>query len=394
MIVNNTNLANNGLEAACEISQEDVELQICPEGTALEGVAVNITSPDTTPPDGIPDVCTVSGLEVCPDDTDQAGHFVMGDGDLTTTDELVPLCNLPEAEVCDEGTQLEGILVNNTDAIIDGMEAACNPFEICPENTALAGVAVLDDGDPDTPLPTALCTQNGLEQCPDGSVQAGHFVVGDGDLTTTQITEPEQAGFDPVLAGICNVRDDATATNQCIKCADLAALQGFSDTAVGQNGQIQASIDLIGENSDDANVFSICDNINTAKTEFNTAVALPGGISAQETRIENAFTLCINNVLAQGSTAALQENSLTTNIKSEAEIPSVNTEAQNTNLNALRENPHVKALLENPDLNTLLDNPDSNALLENPDVKALLEDPTVNALLEDPALQAQLEKSQ
>ena len=159
MIVNNTDLANNGLEGACEISLEDVELQICPAGTALEGVAVLDTDEDPTT---VPPVCSASGLEVCPDDTDQAGHFVMGDGDLTTTDELLPLCSLPDAEVCGDGTQLEGILVNNTDASIDGMETACNPFEICPANTALAGVAVLDDGDPDTDLPTALCTRTVL----------------------------------------------------------------------------------------------------------------------------------------------------------------------------------------------------------------------------------------
>ena len=154
MIVNNTDLANNGLEAACEISLEDVELQTCPTGTALAGVAVLDTDEDPTT---VPPACSASGLEVCPDGTDQEGHFVMGDGNLTTTTELVPLCNLPEAEVCDDGTQLEGILVNNTDAIVDGMEAACDPFEICPANTALAGVAVLDDGDPTTVPPTCTC---------------------------------------------------------------------------------------------------------------------------------------------------------------------------------------------------------------------------------------------
>ena len=69
IIVNNTDLANNGMEAACEISVEDVELQTCPEGTVLEGVAINSTSPDTTPADGIPDICNVSGLEICPMDT-------------------------------------------------------------------------------------------------------------------------------------------------------------------------------------------------------------------------------------------------------------------------------------------------------------------------------------
>ncbi len=85
-------------------------------------------------------------MNACPTGTDQEGHFVLGDGNPATTDELLPLCNLPDAgtEVCDDGTQLEGILVNNTDAISDGLETACNPFEICPTGTALAGVAVLD----------------------------------------------------------------------------------------------------------------------------------------------------------------------------------------------------------------------------------------------------------
>ena len=71
----------------------------------------------------------------------------MGDGNTATTNELLPLCNLPDAdiEVCDDGTQLEGILVNNTDAVIDGLETACNPFEICPAGTALEGVTVLDN---------------------------------------------------------------------------------------------------------------------------------------------------------------------------------------------------------------------------------------------------------
>ena len=194
MIVNNTNLANNGLEAACEISPDDVELQTCPAGTALAGVAVNITSPDTTPPDGIPDVCTVSGLEICPVGTDQVGHFVMGDGDLTTNAELLPLCNLPDAEVevCASTTDLAGMIVNNTDLVNNGLEAACEislddvELQTCPAGTALAGVAV-NITSPDTTPPDGIpdvCTVSGLEICPVGTDQVGHFVMGDGDLTT------------------------------------------------------------------------------------------------------------------------------------------------------------------------------------------------------------------
>ena len=142
---------NDGMEAACEISLDDVELQTCPAGTALEGVAINSTSPDNTiPPDGIPDICTVSGLEICPIGTDQVGHFVMGDGDPDTMDELVPLCNLldTEVEVCASTTDLAGIIVNNTNLVNDGMEAACEislddvELQTCPEGTALEGVAI------------------------------------------------------------------------------------------------------------------------------------------------------------------------------------------------------------------------------------------------------------
>ena len=61
----------------------------CPVGTALEGVSVSNT-----------EFCDLNGLEKCPANTDQAGHFVMGDGNLATTNELSAVCDLPEAEVC------------------------------------------------------------------------------------------------------------------------------------------------------------------------------------------------------------------------------------------------------------------------------------------------------
>jgi hypothetical protein len=392
MIVNNTDLANNGLEVACEISPEDVELQTCPTGTALEGVAVLDTDEDPTT---VPPACSASGLEVCPDDTDQAGHFVMGDGDLTTTDELLPLCNLPEAEVCGNGTQLEGILVNNTDAVIDGLEGACDPFEICPANTALAGVAVFDDGDPTTPLPTALCTQNGLQQCPAGTVQEGHFVVGDGSILTNTVTDHDSGTFDSQLASICNVRDDNTRELQCLKCADLAIHLGSN------NAEANNANPLIGTTANPTpNIFTVYQAANP-RPGFNGLI--PGGATSTggtPNTIDSGFARCLTNAAGTGTlalqeqTASLQDTSITTTVQAQAEIPSSNTEPQKTGLIVLLENPHVKALIENPDLKAQLENSDQNTLLENPDVKALLGDPNVNALLEDPALKAQLEKSQ
>jgi hypothetical protein len=161
----------------------------------------------------------------------------------------------------------------------------------------------------------------------------------------------------------------------------------------GQDAQVQASIDLVGNSTN--NVFTICNDTTTASAEFNATVNLPGPQSGSEGRIQGAFALCVNNGAAlidtfqvpttplQAQAAALQENSLTTNIQSQAEIPSFNTEPQNSDLNALLEHPNVKALLQNPDLNALLANPDPNALLQDPNVKALLESPEVNALIED-----------
>ena len=66
------------------------------------------------------------GIEACPIGTDQVGHFVKGDGNNATTAELLPLCNLPDAEVevCASTTDLAGMVVNNTDLVNNGLEAA------------------------------------------------------------------------------------------------------------------------------------------------------------------------------------------------------------------------------------------------------------------------------
>ena len=119
----------------------------------------------------------------------QEGHFVMGDGDLTTNqvtdgeldtfDEvLFEICNAKDddSEVCPHGTQLDGVLVQDT---VDSpaIEPACNPFEICPVGTALAGVVLDDPGDLPSTVP-ALCSVNGLEKCPVGTDKAGLFAMG------------------------------------------------------------------------------------------------------------------------------------------------------------------------------------------------------------------------
>ena len=201
------------MEAACEISLDDVELQTCPEGTALEGVAINSTSPDNTiPPDGIPDICTVSGLEICPVGTPQQGHFVMGDGNLTTDqvdDDTLDtydgfldlICNASDdqAEVCPTGTQLAGILVNNTvmDPVI---EPACNPFQICPAGTVLEGV-VVNSTSPDNNGDTIpdVCVQENLVGLVENCISYW-LSIADGAARTGTINAIVQGGANLVTA--------------------------------------------------------------------------------------------------------------------------------------------------------------------------------------------------
>jgi hypothetical protein len=281
---------------------------------------------------------------------------------------------------CPIGTTLEGVWVNSTFGL-----STCDI--VIPELfTCVAGPGVNPD------LVGAQVTNLTLCEAPTSPNICGETTDLPGVFVNNTATE-------------CEFSISANTEAQCLKCADLAALRASTTAPSGQPAQFQAAVDLIGDGSTDANAFTICNNTATASAEFNATIDIAGmGGAGQENQIEAAFELCMNNAAAQTSTlqaqtislqaqaSSLQENSLTTNVKPEAEIPSFNTEPQNPDLNALLEHPNLKALLANPDLNSLLANPDLNALLENPDVKALLEDSEVNALLEDPKVNAQLEK--
>ena len=185
---------------------------------------------------------------------------------------------------------------------------------------------------------------------------------------------------------------------QCLKCADLAVLRSAGNNL--QNDVQPAADRLIGNTTggiNRVNIFTVCDDANP-RPAFNV-LGVP-------IAVETTFDRCLDNAginpgngtismmqALPSSVQALQENSLTTNVKPEAEIPSLNTETQNSDLNSLLENPYVKSLLQNPNLNAMLENPDVNALLADPNVNALLADPNVNALLADPNVKAQLEDS-
>ena len=170
------------------------------------------------------------------------------------------------------------------------------------------------------------------------------------------------------------------------------------------SGNVQqeiVSLALIGNETN--NVFTICGDTTTVKAEFNATIDRTTLNVNQKAALKNQFSICLNNAdffvnntsttTLQAQISSLQENSLTTNVKSEPEISTFNAPQANTDLNVLLENPNVKALLANPDLKAMLENSDANVLLQNPNVKALLESPEINALLADPNIQAQLENN-
>jgi hypothetical protein len=281
---------------------------------------------------------------------------------------------------------------------------AATPAVQCPSGSTLAGVWVNQTG-----LSTCNLPIPRLVTCVAGPTTNPNLVgaqVTDARLCQAP-TSPNICPPNTDLAGVfvnrtstdCNVPITTNREAQCLKCADLAALQAsLTQPNTANPAQQQAAQDLIGNSTN--NVFTVCNNTATAQSEFNATITITPqsmGGAAQENQIQSSFRTCVTNGAAQTSTstfqvqttplqaqtAALQENSLTTNIQSQAEIPSFNTEPQNSDLNALLEHPNVKALLENPDLNSLLENPDLNALLQDPNVKALLESPEVNALLQD-----------
>jgi hypothetical protein len=273
--------------------------------------------------------------------------------------------------ICPTGTALAGHLVKAGSVIAEACSVDTPLQQTCDDDTDLPGVLVEDETtdcdifatcDADDPLGIAL------------------------ELTGTETVEV--ADIQLCALEIPEAADVSIATNaeaQCLKCADLSVFAVTVDPSNANNilaaeSSTAAELRGVPATTPPTNIFTVCNDPDTAKRAFDARVTNTG--------VVNAFNACLDAAAANPGTgdgdsiASSQENSLTTNIQSEAEIPSVNAEPQNANLNSLLENPDVKALLENPDLNSMLENPDLNSMLENPDVKALLENPEVKALLE------------
>jgi hypothetical protein len=196
-----------------------------------------------------------------------------------------------------------------------------------------------------------------------------------------------------------NVSITTNLEAQCLKCADLSGAIRVPASGGASPTPSQVANALIGNSTN--NVFTVCDDANP-RAAFAGQLA-PSVTAAARAGVVADFDRCLDNAgvnpgnvtsatiqAMPSSLQAFQENSLTTNVEPEAEIPSFNTEPQNPDLTALLEHPNLKALLENPELDAMLENNDVNALFEDPNVKALLEDSEVNSLLEDPEVNAQL----
>jgi hypothetical protein len=115
-----------------------------------------------------------------------------------------------------------------------------------------------------------------------------------------------------------------------------------------QGDAASAAIALIGNSTD--NVFTICDDedptvaFNATMDEVNIPIV-----------VKDHFAECLDNAAAsttqqivgiQAQIFSLQESSLSTNVKPQAEIPTVNIEPQN-------QNPTVNAQLKNPTISAL-----------------------------------------
>ena len=294
-------------------------------------------------------------------------------------DSNLPLANVTDPRLCDaatpavqcpSGSTLAGVWVNSTgttglatcDIVIPPAVTLITCLAGPTTNPDLEGAQVTDERLCEAPTSPSIC--------PTGTDLAGVFV----NRTTTD----------------CDF-DVSITTNleaQCLKCGDLAVFAATPNLAAIQTaaGQLRGSTT--------ANIFTVCDDADP-RTGFNALVT--------STAVEGAFDTCLDNAginpgngtttmqALPSSMQALQENSLTTNVKPEAEIQIANTEPNDPTINPLLENSHLLALLDKPNIDALLGDPTGKAMLEDPDVNAMLEDPDVNAFLEEQATKSHLE---
>jgi hypothetical protein len=211
------------------------------------------------------------------------------------------------AVLCQDGTPLNGTWVhpNSTNTCNIRIPPPVPLFTCTPSplnNPALVGAQVTDPR-----LCQAPTTPN---ICGPGTDLAGVYV----NRTTT----------DCDLVDIdANITTDTEA--QCIKCADLAIWFGDDDAEERE----EAAAGMIGANTAARNIFDVCNDVDP-RPGFLTLL-INGGVSSNDrAEYTTPFDRCLDNAavnpgnstsLLQIQALSLQENSLTTSVKPEAEIP-------------------------------------------------------------------------
>jgi hypothetical protein len=311
-----------------------------------------------------PESCPI----ICPVESTLAGHFVAAGSNLTQ------ICNVDKQvlETCGLDTDLPGVFVT------DATPEQCNIFAICDFRTPLgealglnstqtvevADVQLCELEIPDVPpaIDLAVCPARSPENPNVNPDLAGALVTDeklceaptalnicpeDTDLAGVyaNITETDTTACDLADADIVPIQNNTNA--QCIKCADLAVFQALISVTEGAPPvtsfpQREASSDLIGTPN---NVFTVCNAETDAEqiSRFNALVDITS--TTQEGLIRTGFSTCVTNaptqpppgLLSQDVVQSLQENSLTTNVKPQAEIPTVSESVQALE-SALQEN--------------------------------------------------------
>jgi hypothetical protein len=315
----------------------------CGLGTTLQGVWVhtdqqgicNIQIPTTTtcPAGGnLPEGTVVTDERLCFAATPavQCGLGTTLQGVWVHTDQQ-GICNIriPTTTTCPAGGNLpEGTVVTD-----ERLCFAATPAVQCGLGTTLQGVWVHTDqqGICNIRIPTTV-------PCPAGGNLPAGTLVTDVRLcfaATPAVQCPSTTDLrgiwvNPSETASCNISPaDITIEEnpqaQCLKCADLAI--HFS----GNNAEQPIADALIGSTT--TNLFTVCQATNP-RPGFN--LLIPGGCPgaggactpAIDTDVEAAFDECLDNAAVMPGTepragdpvVALQENSLTTNVKPEAEI--------------------------------------------------------------------------
>jgi hypothetical protein len=261
-----------------------------PLGIALGGIEVDVVDPE---------LCNLSVPEPvtifeCPDEATEQVPFlnpVMAGQNVTS----LALCEAATPAVqCLDGSTLEGVWVHPAN-----QTTTCNiaipPLFRCEADTPNVNPDLIGANVTDIRLCEAPTSFN---ICPEG-------------------TDLEGAYVNNTAASECNLDGEGPPTTdpqaQCIKCADLAIIVGG-----GQSFQVDAAEALVGNSTN--NVFTICDDEDPT-AQYNATMNEVAGSQADE--INDAFAICLDNAPTEpnGFVFSVQENSLTTNVKTEAEIP-------------------------------------------------------------------------